>query len=85
MMMIYLARKKTRGEIADSRHCEEQRDEAIHSSVAAQWIASLTLAMTVLGCLKFVSSPSLPGLTRQSIILRKSLSKLDGCPDQVRA
>src|SRR6266436_2314718 len=30
------------------RHCEEQSDEAIHSYFAATWIASLTLAMTVL-------------------------------------
>jgi hypothetical protein len=29
-----------------SRHCEEQSDEAIHSFFAAQWIASLALAMT---------------------------------------
>jgi hypothetical protein len=29
------------------RHCEEQRDEAIHSCFAARWIASLALAMTV--------------------------------------
>ena len=30
------------------RHCEEQRDEAIHTFCAARWIASLALAMTVL-------------------------------------
>jgi hypothetical protein len=29
------------------RHCEEQGDEAIHSFLVRQWIASLTLAMTV--------------------------------------
>src|SRR6476469_4203491 len=28
------------------RHCEEQSDEAIHTSFAATWIASLALAMT---------------------------------------
>ena len=31
------------------RHCEEQSDEAIHSYFAATWIASLALAMTLLG------------------------------------
>src|SRR6266550_5273289 len=31
----------------ERRHCEERSDEAIHSYLAATWIASLALAMTV--------------------------------------
>jgi len=43
-----------------SRHCEEQRDEAIQIlPVAAFWIASLALAMTVV-------SLFLPGLRRRA-------------------
>jgi hypothetical protein len=34
------------------RHCEERSDEAIHLSLRAPWIASLTLAMTVSECSK---------------------------------
>jgi hypothetical protein len=33
--------------LISQRHCEEQRDEAIHTYVADPWIASLPLAMTV--------------------------------------
>jgi hypothetical protein len=40
----YTSREKSRGEIADSRHCEAQRDEAIHSCFAARWIASRSLS-----------------------------------------
>jgi hypothetical protein len=29
------------------RHCEERSDEAVHLALAALWIASLALAMTV--------------------------------------
>jgi hypothetical protein len=32
-----------------------------------------------------LTSSSLPSLTRQSLILEKTLVKQDGCPDQVRA
>ena len=33
-------------EVVSRRHCEEWSDEAIHFSLVALWIASLTLAMT---------------------------------------
>jgi hypothetical protein len=36
------------------------------------------------GCV-FAVLPSLPGLTRQSIILRTNLAKMDGCAGQARA
>jgi len=55
--LAWLARRD-RGRIF-WRHCEEQRDEAIHACFLALWIASLALAMTMLGCLKFESVAAL--------------------------
>jgi hypothetical protein len=81
--------RRERGRIF-CRHCEKRSDEAIHSCfLAALWIASLALAMTVskpLGCLKFESGmcdafrdlarkphSSCPDLIRASINLRNKL------------
>jgi hypothetical protein len=37
----------------DTRHCEEQREEAIQTGSASEiWIASLALAMTKGGCVR---------------------------------
>jgi hypothetical protein len=60
--------RRDRGAV-DCRHCEEQRDEAIHTCFAGLWIASLALAMTTLGCLtNILVMPGLdPGIHQSSV------------------